>query len=229
MKWIRPVIYGVIVAALLDIPIYFYFRTHRRESVTKSGAESPSGDQSVPALLPASSAQDLLIPTPDNLRIDKIRLAGTRSPEFKFDRTPQKRAEYKIWFEIEVEFSVILPDESKVLDEITFEYLVEINGNLCSGEVTHVNLAGGNHHYSIIYLSPRNIDRLTDRGLPKAEDIGNAWVTMTRKGIPLVGKSWKAGASPNGPRLKGWLIPKAETPFRDLWWDRYDEVKAAAR
>src|SRR6478752_5808618 len=94
----------------------------------------------------SAHAQVPAVITARDIKIDKISPSVTTSPEFSVRTTTDKRATYLKWLEVEVEFSV---DRVELVDELTFEYLVEINGKLCPGEVTHVNIPKGNGRYSI--------------------------------------------------------------------------------
>ena len=127
------------------------------------------------------------------------------------------------WLEIEVEFSI---DRVELVDELTFEYLVEVNGKLCPGEVTHVNIPKGPSRFSIMYMSPRNIDRLTMNKPLTQGMIGNMWVTVKKQGQTLATKSLQAGAPKNVAQIPNMLSQKSETPFVVLWWDRYEATKA---
>jgi hypothetical protein len=173
----------------------------------------------------AAMAQAPQVVTARDVKIEKISPSVTTSPEFTVKNTTDKRAEYLKWLEVEVEFSI---DRVEIVDELTFEYLVEINQKLCPGEITHINIPKGKR-YSVMYVSPRNIDRLTqNRPLTNAM-IGNMWVKIKKQGQMLAEKSLQAGAPQNRQQFPGFLVPKSETPFQVLWWDRYEQTKTGAR
>jgi hypothetical protein len=163
--------------------------------------------------------------TARDIKIDKISPSVTTSPQFNVSNTTDKRATYLKWLEIEVEFSL---DRVEMVDELTFEYLVEINGKLCPGEVTHVNITKGNGRYSVMYMSPRSLDRLTGNKPLNNSMIGNMWVTVKKQGQVLAKKSVSPGEPKNLPQFPGLLVPKSETPFQVLWWDRYEATRAGA-
>jgi hypothetical protein len=182
------------------------------------------------SLLALSAAAQSFTPTSKNIKIDKISPSVTLSPEYKIDKTTDKRSEYKKWLEVEVEFSVTdLPANVEVIDELTFEYIVDINGKLCIGEVTHVNIPKGKSLYSIMYMSPRSIDGLTGGKDLTPAALGNMWIKVKKQGAVLADKSLKTGVLPNKPQKAGLLIQKSETPFAPLWFDRYEAVKSSAR
>jgi hypothetical protein len=117
------------------------------------------------------------------------------------------------------------------VDELTFKYDVLINGKLCPGEITHINIPKGQPRYSVIYISPRSLDRITGGKLLNAGMIDNIWVTISRQGQALAISSLKDKGKPvpNLPQNPGMLSPKSETPFQVLWWDRYEAVKLPGR
>jgi hypothetical protein len=170
-------------------------------------------------------AQAPAVVTARDIKIDKISPSVTTSPEFTVRNTTDKRATYLKWLEIEVEFSV---DRVELVDELTVEYLVEVNGKLCPGEVTHVNIPKGNNHYYVMYMSPRAIDRLTGNKPLNQGMIGNMWVKIKKQGQVLAEKSSSPGQPKNLPRTEGLLVPKSETPFQVLWWDRYEATRPGA-
>jgi hypothetical protein len=177
------------------------------------------------------SAEAQFTPTARNVKVEKISTnPQQKSPEFSMSRTTDKRAEYLNWLEIEVEFSVDIPANVDVIDELTFDYIIEINGKLCPGSVTHVNIPKGKNLFSVMYMSPRSIHRLTGGKDLTAAGIGNVWVSITKNGGLISKKSDKAGEPvATKPRQTGLLVQKAETPFAALWWDRYEAVKPGAR
>lgn len=175
-------------------------------------------------LLAAGALAQVPYAGPPIVKIVKISPSVTTTPEFQVRNTTDKRAQYLKWFEVEVEFSV---DGPELVDELTFKYIVEINGKLCPGELTHVNVPKGKGLYSVMYMSPRSIDRLTTGKPLTAAAVGNMWVTVEKQGQRLAGDSLKKEAVPNKQQFPGLLVPKSETPFQVLWWDRYEAVKPA--
>ncbi len=160
--------------------------------------------------------------TAKNVKIDKIMPSVITTPEFVIKGTTDKRAEYLKWFEIEVEFEV---EGVEMVDELTFKYLAEINGKLLPGEITHVNIPKGRNHFSVMYISPRSLDRLTDGKQLNQGMIGNIWIEIEKQGQVLAKKSSQQKPPPNLQRMNGLMVPKSETPFQVLWWDRYEAVK----
>lgn len=159
---------------------------------------------------------------PPKVKIDKISPAVVTTPEYSVKNTTDKRSDYLKWFEIEVEFSV---DGPEIVDELVVTFLVELNGKLCPGETTLVNVPKGRSRYTVMYMSPRSIDRLTGGKALTAAMVGNMWVDIKKQGQTLATDSLKKGKPPNAQTFPGLLVQKAETPFQVLWWDRYEAVK----
>jgi hypothetical protein len=179
-------------------------------------------------LASGASAQVAAVVGPRNVKIDKIQPSFPTSPEFTIKGTTEKRSEYLKWFEIEVAFEI---DGIELVDELTFKYSVLFNGKLYPGEVTHINIPKGRPRYSVMYISPRNLDRMTGGKLLTPAMVENIWVTVSKQGQVLATSSFKNKGSPlpNLSQLQGFLLPKSETPFQVLWWDRYESVKVPSR
>lgn len=178
-------------------------------------------------LASGASAQVATVVGPRNVKIEKILPAFVTTPEFQFTGTV-KRSVYLKWFEMEVEFGI---EGVELVDELTFKYDVLVAGKLYFGEVTHVNIPKGRDRYSVMYISPRNLDRMTGGKPLSPALIENIWVTISKQGQVLTVSAWKDKTKPvpNLPQLPGMLSPKSDTPFQILWWDRYEAVKPAVR
>lgn len=180
-------------------------------------------------LAPFASGQVPVQLTARNVKIEKILPAIVPTPEFTISNTPPKRSQAQKWMEIEVEFSI---DGVELADELSFKFDVLINGRLYPGEITHVNVPKGRERYTVMYISPRNLDRITGGKALTASMIENVWVTISKQGQALAISSLKdknARAVPNLPQFPGLLTPKSETPFSVLWTDRYEAVKLPSR
>jgi len=166
--------------------------------------------------------------TSKNVKIEKIQPAVIGTPEFVVTGTTVKRSQPQKWLEIEVEFAV---EGVEIVDELTFKFDVLLNGKLCPGEITHINIPKGKDRYTIMYVSPRNLERITDGHPLNPAMIQNAWVTILRQGQVLALSSMKDKGKPvpNMALTPGMLSPKADTPFAPLWSDRYEAVKPTNR
>ncbi len=173
-----------------------------------------------PALVPVAV-------TSRNVKIEKIMPAVVGTPEFTITNTTAKRSQPQKWLEIEVEFAV---EGVEMIDELTFKFDVKINGKLYPGEITHVNIPKGKDRYTVMYISPRNLERITEGKQLNASMIEDIWVTISKQGQMLALTSLKhVKVVPNLPQIPGLLTPKSETPFSVLWSDRYEAVKLPTR
>ena len=168
--------------------------------------------------------------TARNVKLEKILPAIIGTPEFTVTNTAQKRSQPQKWMEIEVEFAV---EGLDLIEELTFKFDVLIAGKLYPGEITHVNIPKGKERYTVMYISPRNLDRITG-GKPLTNAmVENVWITISKQGQTLGAMSIKDKTGrlpvPNLPQFPGLLTPKAESPFAPLWSDRYEAVKLPTR
>jgi len=94
---------------------------------------------------------------PGAIKLGKVQAAVVKTPDFSLKLGPEKRSKSGDWLEIEVEFET----KAEEIDEITFQYTVMFENKLLDGQVTHVNIPKGREHYSVMYVSPRAIEKLT--------------------------------------------------------------------
>ena len=149
------------------------------------------------------------------------------SPQFTYTGAEQYGTDQRQrWLEIEVQLAAA-PEFS---DELTLKYFVLFNGRLLTGEVTHVNIAAGQDNRSVMYVTPRSLQRLM-LGRPMTNTaLQNVAVQVVQQGavkdeISLVraAPQWYVGL----PQIAGLMLNKNQTPFAALFWDRYLEIKSA--
>jgi hypothetical protein len=164
------------------------------------------------------------------VKIEKIVPNVVGTPEFTVANTTPKRSQLQKWVEIEVEFAV---DGVELIDELTFKFDVLIGGRIYTDSITHVNIPKGKERYTIMYISPRNLERITGGKQFNPAMIDNVWITISKQGQALAFSSIKDKTGrapvPNVQQFPGLLTPKAETPFSVLWTDRYEAVKQPTR
>ncbi|MEI8235265.1 MAG: Amuc_1102 family pilus-like protein [Verrucomicrobiota bacterium] len=167
--------------------------------------------------------------------IKKVDVDYPPSPDFGNQPgirwTPQK------WGRMDVTFDAV-PDFT---EELTFNYYVLYDDHaspsrLFVGRVNHVNIAKGAGLHSVMYISPKTIQRLTQRkpvnftSLPLTQ----VTVTITKPGVaaPLAVGNFKAGGHGEWwttmKQEEGFLVNKSETPFAPVCWDYYEAVKPAS-
>jgi hypothetical protein len=174
------------------------------------------------SLTGAAVAQVAQPVTAQNVKINRVAPAVLTTPEYTTD-LPNKRFEKLKWLEIEAEFEV---SKVELVDELTVKYYVLLNGKLYVGDVTHENIPKGNNRYSVMYMSPRALEKATDGKQLNSAMIENIWVVLDYKGQQMAIKAQTGNKPlPNMQQVTGQMLPKGETPFQVLWWDRYEAVK----
>ena len=103
---------------------------------------------------------------------------------------------------------------------------------LLTKDITHVNVPLNEEIFSSVYLSPASIKRLTGR-----DRAGKGVVNLVGYEVLINGE--KVAQETSGASKAGWwnttsdkisrsdtvpLLNKMETPFANMWWDRYAEV-----
>ncbi len=174
---------------------------------------------------------------------DKPTFDELQSPEFSGGK--QKSFKPKDWLEIEAKIAVALAPEpkSKTCDRLTVKWFVAVKNSEKSGsmllltkDVEHVNIPLGEEVYCSVYLSPASIKRLTgsDRAGKNVVEAVGYEVLVDGRSVASDTTKFKAGwwnmASDKISRSESVpLLDKTETPFSNMWWDRYAEVSKARR
>jgi len=171
--------------------------------------------------------------------ITKIDPQIVTTPAISYSGATQKAIRSKSWMEVEVTFSWLprTPTE-KFSDDVTFNYYVLLSnksaafplGTLLTGQVSHTSLpAKQNDLKTVMYLSPRSMERLFDGKIPTSATAGiiDIGVTITRQGQVVAEKSLKGTGQwwPQYQQTAGYLLNKSETPFASLNPDYYEAVK----
>ena len=157
------------------------------------------------------------------MKLGKPQPAVIKTPDYTITGGPQKRSKVGQWLEVEVEFETKPED----IDDLTFKYTIMVEKKLLDGEVTHVNIPKGREHYSVMYVAPRSLEKLTGGRPLSPASIENVWVTVSKQGQVLDQAAFKPGPVPNLPHLPGLVLNKMETPFAPLFFDRYEAIKTA--
>ena len=162
--------------------------------------------------------------------VKNINVSTPKTPEFQTvgGETQSKRYTLGAWLEVEVEFSATAPAA-----EVAFHYDLIINGKLLTGDQTVQDVQPGQSLFTSVYVAPRTISTLL-KGQPlTVNTLQNARVQILRPGVaaPLAAKLQKDGGAnffATAQQIPGFVLNKAQTPFANLWWDRYETVKPAA-
>jgi hypothetical protein len=172
---------------------------------------------------------------------DKPTFDDIQSPEFTGGK--QKGFKPKDWLEIETKLKVALNPEpkSKTCDRLTIKWFIAVKDTeragrmlLLTRDIEHVNIPLNEEVYCSVYLSPASIKRLTglDRaGKSAVEAVGFEVLINGVKAAEDTTKfrpGWWNAASDKISRSDAVpLLTKMETPFNNMWWDRYAEVSEA--
>ena len=171
------------------------------------------------------SAQAPVALGPGALKLGKIKVEAVKTPEFSLKSGGDKKTRSGDWIEIELEFDT----KAEEIDELTLEYTVQVQGEkevkLLDGLVTHIDIPKGREHFSVMYISPRSLEKLTGGKPVNAGIVQNVWVIAKRKGQQLDQLAVKNVAIPALPHTPGVLLSKPETPFAPLYFDRYEAIK----
>src|SRR6266481_1392674 len=114
-----------------------------------------------------------------DFQITKISKNLISTPDFNYGGGGRYRINQRDrWLEVEVEF-IEAPDWT---DELTFKYYILFNGNLLTGEVTHVNIPAGREKRSVMYVTPRALDRFGNNRPITANSCQNIAVQIVQQG-----------------------------------------------
>ncbi len=211
--------------------------------------------KSLPLLLAALASAALVTSTahaqtkPSDFEIVKILPELIKTPDISGGPAGKGKGKGRDFLAVEVVFSWA-PREQKApshADEATLNYYVLLNNKgmnpedpkgetLLTGSVTHISIPQSKDLKSVIYVSPRTMEKFFHGKTPTTlnnivRDIG---VTITRGGEVVAQGSWKSDIRNKTPwwaampATDGFLLNKNQTPFAPLFWDYYEEIKPAA-
>jgi hypothetical protein len=196
----------------------------------------------IAALLCVADISALGQATNADYKIVKIEPSFLESPTYSGPRYDKRGGRAKPWLEVEVTFDwqPRLRDP-KYADELTFNYYILLKnksqlypqGTLLVGSVTHTSIPQEKGMHSVVYVSPRALERFFEGKVPaNAEqalmDVG---VTITKQGQQVAATSWKSKSGDWWPQFQqtpGFVLNKSETPFAPLAWDYYEAIKPKA-
>jgi len=155
----------------------------------------------------------------------KINTNFISSPQFTYTGAEQFQAHQRErWLEVEVTFACA----PEFTDELTLKYFILFNGKLLTGEVTHVNIPASRENRSVMYITPKTLQRLMLGRTVTNNALQNAAVQLVQQGA-LKDEISTQRAAPQWhatlPQVAGLILNKNETPFMPLYWDRYCQIK----
>jgi len=163
------------------------------------------------------------------------------TPEYSISYGPKNKKvpKNKDFLELEVSFDwQPRAKEPQFLDDLTVNYYVLLNnkskeypkGVLLTGSVTHTAIPQAKGLNSVMYVSPRTLERFFDGKSPTTvgSAIVDVGVTITKQGQLVAEKSWKGKGQwwSSLQQVNGYVLNKNETPFSPLAWDYYEAIKA---
>jgi hypothetical protein len=156
----------------------------------------------------------------------KINTNFISSPQFTYAGAEQVQADQRErWLEVEVTFACA----PEFTDELTLKYFILVNGTLLTGEVTHVNIPAGRENRSVMYITPKTLQRLMRGRTITNNALQNAAVQLVQQGA-LRDELSAQRAAPQWyatlPQVEGLVLNKNEIPFMPLYWDRYCQIKS---
>jgi hypothetical protein len=173
------------------------------------------------------------------VEITKVDPQIVTTPMISYSGATQKPGRPKSWLEIETTFAwhPRIPTQ-KFSDDVVFNYYVLLanksaafpQGTLLTGQVTHNSVpANQNDLHTVMYLSPRTMERFFDGKIPTSTsaaivDIG---ITVSIQGQVVAQKCLKGTGAwwQQYQQTPGFLLNKSDTPFASLNPDFYEPVK----
>lgn len=179
-----------------------------------------------------------------------VKVTG-ENPEFDDLPSPQfagvknKRFTPLNWLEIETKLNIQLQPEpvTKTCDKLTIKWYIAVKNRdkpgtfmLLTKDIEHVNVPTGEEVYCSVFLSPASLRRITGSnsgGKGAVEYVGYEVLVNGEKVAQGTNKGkagWWNAASDKISRSEAVpLLNKDQTPFRDMWWDRYPEISVESR
>lgn len=174
---------------------------------------------------------------------EKPKFEDLPSPEFSGGK--QKSFKPKDWLEIEAGLKISVAPEppSKVCERATVKWYIAVKNPekpgtmlLLTKDIDYVNIPLDEVIYCSVYLSPGSVKLLTGSdkgGQASVEYVGYEVLVNGVKVAEETSKGkvgWWLVASKSISRSDSVpLLSKAETPFSNMWWDRYAEVAVERR
>jgi hypothetical protein len=163
--------------------------------------------------------------TAADFQLLKINTNFISSPQFTYSGAGQFQADQRErWLEVEATFAAA----PEFTDELTLKYFILFNGRLLTGEVTHVNIPAGRDNRSVMYVTPKTLQRLMLGRTVTNNAVQNTAVQLMQQGA-LKDELSAQRAAPQWyatlPQVVGLVLNKNETPFMPLYWDRYCQIK----
>lgn len=159
--------------------------------------------------------------------LGQITVSFPNTPQIGASGVPAKPSTPQTWVEVEVGFASAVD----FTDELTFKYYIYLaDAKKClSGTVTHTNIPKGPRLFSVMYVDPWALARLSGGRFNR--NVQEVTVQILNKGQVVAQKSVKNTQGEwwtQCEQAPGMVLNKNQTPFSSLYWDRYVEIKTTA-
>jgi len=196
--------------------------------------------------LPAATVAVLLaaiLPSPaqqpnTEFKITKVEPSFVESPTYSGVRYDKRGAKAGSWLEVEVTFDWQPKlKEPKYTEELAANFYILLTnanqqfpkGALLTGAVNLMSIPQGRDLHTVVYVSPRTLERMFDGKVPAnaAQAVTDVGVTLSKQGQVVATTSWKGKGDwwPQYQQTPGYVLNKNETPFAPLAWDYYEAIK----
>lgn len=168
--------------------------------------------------------------------INKIDPLIVTTPMIGYTGATLKPDHPKAWMEINVSFTWKPRNPAeKYSDDVVFNYYVLLSnksaafpqGVMLTGQVTHNSIpANQNDLKTVMYVSPRSLERFFDGRPPSSAEAGlvDIGITISKQGQVVAQKSLHGSGAwwPQYQQTPGYLLDKSQTPFAALIPDYYE-------
>jgi hypothetical protein len=172
-------------------------------------------------------------------KIAKIDPSFVESPNYTGPRYDKRGTKPGSWLEVEVTFEwQPRQKQPKYTEELTANFYILLNnqsqqfpkGALLTGSVTMMSVPQGRDLHTVVYISPRTLERMFDGKVPSnaSQAVTDIGVTLSKQGQVVASTSWKSKSGEWWPlyqQTPGYVLNKNETPFAPLAWDYYEAIK----
>lgn len=175
-------------------------------------------------------------------KISKVDSSMPASPNFAGSGYDKRVSKPSNWLEVEVTFEwQPRAKDPKYTEELTFNYYILLKNNnpqapkgtLLVGSVNLASIPQAKDMHTVVYVSPRSLERFFDGKPPTnaAQAVSAVAVTISKQGQLVAQYSTGSFAAQWWSQFQqtpGFVLNKSETPFAPLAWDYYEAIKPKA-
>ena len=162
-----------------------------------------------------------------DFKVNNIRQQQRRAPDYGGSGTTlggQGMWSNQPWMYFEVDFS----SDPEWADDVTLRFYVLMQygrqNKMFTGEVTHVNVKKGSHHYSAMFMHPSTVERY---GQGKVEAVAVRLEHQGRLMDEASDKPTKARWWETVTPVPGFLLKPLQTPWSVIAFTRFEAEKPA--